>query len=95
VLEAIDPDAARVSSSRDWDYERYPYYRQPDWYDRDVFTPGGAGAPGVTRTRTRETPTVERHEGEQVTARGERYETEEGVPPSARERIRGAGRDER
>lgn len=95
VLEAIDPEAARASTSRDWDYERYPYYRQPDWYDRDVFTSPGAGARRVTRTpTTREVPAEERTEREQVIAREERYETEEGVPPSTRERMRGTGRDE-
>jgi hypothetical protein len=95
VLEAIDPEAARASTSRDWDYERYPYYRQPDWYDRDVFTSPGAGGRHVTRTPTREVPARESYEPEQVIAREERYETEEErIPPSARERMRGTGRDE-
>jgi ferritin-like metal-binding protein YciE len=94
VLEAIDPEAARASTGRDWDYDRYPYYRQPDWYDRDVFTPARAGGRSVSRTRTPEVPVVESPEREQVMAREERYETEEGVPPSARERIRGTPRNE-
>jgi len=95
VLEAIDPAAARSSTSSDWDYERYPYYRQPDWYDRDAFTPVGTEGGSVTRTRTRAVPAAESLEREQVIAREERYETDEGVPPSARERIRGRGPDER
>jgi ferritin-like metal-binding protein YciE len=94
VLEAIDPQAARAATGRDWDYERYPYYRQPDWYDRDVFTPAGNRAGSVTRPRSREVPAVE-SQREQVIAREERYEPEEGVPPSAREHIRGRSRDER
>jgi ferritin-like metal-binding protein YciE len=38
VLEAIDPDAARAST-QEWDYDRFPYYRQPDWFDRGIMTP--------------------------------------------------------
>ena len=56
VLEAIDPKAARASTSRDWDYERYPYYGQPDWYERDVFTPTAAEPRTSTGRRTREVP---------------------------------------
>src|SRR5207245_2523748 len=32
VLEAVDPAAARSSGST-WDYDRYPYYQQPEWFD--------------------------------------------------------------
>ena len=35
VLEAIDPQTARTTPS-EWDYDRVPYYRQPDWFARDV-----------------------------------------------------------
>ena len=37
VLEAIDPEAARKSTRR-WDYDQFPYYQQPAWFDRSVMT---------------------------------------------------------
>jgi ferritin-like metal-binding protein YciE len=90
VLEAIDPEAAR-SSGFDWDYERYPYYRQPDWFNRDLATPGGSVRAESRTPRTPSAPIVEKQERERVTAREERESTDESL---RRERIRSGRSDE-
>jgi ferritin-like metal-binding protein YciE len=91
VLEAIDPEAAR-SSTRALDYERYPYYREPDWYDRNVAARSAATFADSTRSSaSRPVPIVE-SSGERVVAR----EVPESRPePPKREQTRGRGSDER
>jgi ferritin-like metal-binding protein YciE len=69
VLEAIDPEAARTAPT-DWSYDRYPYYRRPDWYDAGG---GTSSTRADTRSATRRdvpisTPEDER-ERERVIAR--------------------------
>lgn len=62
VLEAIDPEAAR-SSAAQWDYERLPYYRQPDWFDRGLVTRDDRAAQTPTDTSAiRNRPPRERDE---------------------------------
>jgi ferritin-like metal-binding protein YciE len=92
VLEAIDPQAARAST-REWDYDRYPYFRQPDWFDQTAVTrTTGTSAASARTGRTRQVPVVDREERERVIAREERSGE---VPISERERLRGRGPDER
>jgi ferritin-like metal-binding protein YciE len=90
VLEAIDPEAAR-SSGFDWDYERYPYYRQPGWFNRDLVTPGGSVRAESRTPRTQPAPIVEKEERERVIAREERQNTDESP---RRERTSGGRSDE-
>jgi ferritin-like metal-binding protein YciE len=91
VLEAIDPQAARTST-REWDYDQYPYYRQPDWFDRSIVTSTGRSTVPTGTSRSREVPLVEHSERERVIAREEREGRE--TPPE-RDRIRGRATDER
>jgi ferritin-like metal-binding protein YciE len=88
VLEAIDPQAARATPS-EWDYDRVPYYRQPDWFAGDVVS---ASAPSRRDTsRSRNVPvSTGAEERERVIAREEAPDREE-LPG---ERIRGRS-DER
>jgi hypothetical protein len=79
VLEAIDPQAAR-SSTREWDYDRLPYYRQPEWFDRDLTRPAGRPIRSET-SRARQVPIVERTDRERIMAR-------EDMPESDRSRER-------
>jgi ferritin-like metal-binding protein YciE len=91
VLEAIDPQAARTST-REWDYDQYPYYQQPDWFDRNIVTSTGRSTVPKGTSRSREVPFVEHNERERVIAREEREGRE---TPSERDRVRGRGPDER
>jgi hypothetical protein len=89
VLEAIDPEAAR-STTQEWDYDRYPYYRQPDWFDSSAAAssqaPRGAGA----TDRPREVPiSTARETREHVVAR---EDVSTGEEP--RERMRGTSKDD-
>jgi hypothetical protein len=94
VIEAIDPTAARGSID-EWDYERFPYYREPQWFDTGV---SGIGAPersasrsGRSSTPRREVPiTSDRENRERVTAR----ERDGGSEGPARGRTSGKGDDE-
>jgi len=88
VLEAIDPQAAR-SSVREWSYDRYPLYRQPDWFDAATLAgPGGVGSgERAAPRRRREVPiTDERASRERIVARENPADEGEGIP---RERVRG------
>jgi hypothetical protein len=94
VLEAIDPEAARSSTSG-WDYEQYPYYRQPEWFEPSVVSSSyRARQTGTGARREREVAIVEEREGrERVVAREER--APDDAPRSEGERMRGRGSDER
>jgi len=87
VLEAIDPKAARAST-REWTYERFGWYGEPDWFDAGTIAPSAARsqtAPGQPRTPSRPAPaTPAREPAERVVAREEAPGEE--MP---RERIRG------
>ena len=92
ILEAIDPEAAR-SSVASWEYERYPYYQQPTWFDRTAVgaldqntTKGGMRSP-ARQAR------IGRASGEHVVAGDEPDDSETRTPE--RERMRGRGSDER
>jgi ferritin-like metal-binding protein YciE len=91
VLEAIDPEAAR-STKQEWDYNRFPYYRQPDWFDNSAAASSRAArsdASGTVRHREASIST-EREARERVLAR-EDVSTGEGTP---HERIRGRSKDD-
>jgi ferritin-like metal-binding protein YciE len=88
VLEAVDPNTARTSLD-EWDYDRLPYYRQPEWFDSGLVAPGGGGSRVESSTsRRREVPITDRDDRERVVASEQRYGSE--MPP-VRERIRGTG----
>jgi hypothetical protein len=91
VLEAIDPELAR-SSTREWDYERLRYYRQPEWFGRDVIPSGtGASRTGTDASRARGVQVTEREDRERVVASEDMYERE---PSPTRDRIRGQKPDD-
>jgi ferritin-like metal-binding protein YciE len=90
VLEAIDPDAAR-STTEEWDYDRYPYYRQPDWFDSSAAASSRVERGTSGTARPREVPiSTERETRERVIAR-EDASTGEETP---RERIRGSSKSD-
>jgi ferritin-like metal-binding protein YciE len=87
VLEALDPSVAR-SSLDEWDYDRLPYYRQPDWFDSGLVAPGaGANRVESSASGRRQVPITDREDRERVVAGEHRYDEE--MPPT-RERIRGS-----
>ena len=92
VLEAVDPQAAR-SSVRGWNYDQYPYYREPEWFDRGSVAARHSAGPSSTASRSRE----KSHEGtgtrERVVAKEEIDVIEQR--PGDRDRVRGRGSDER
>jgi ferritin-like metal-binding protein YciE len=88
VLEAIDPQAARATPS-EWDYDRVPYYRQPDWFAGDVVSASSPIRRDTSRGRNVPISTGA-EDRERVIAREETPDREE--LPS--ERIRGRS-DER
>jgi len=95
VLEAIDPEAARASVD-EWDYERFPYYREPRWYEPDVFTPSDRGvSTPAGASRARQTPVAEREERERVLAREEQSQRSPDASRPMSERIRGTSDDDR
>jgi hypothetical protein len=93
VLEAIDPQVAR-SSAGEWNYDRFPYYRRPDWFETSA-APETTARPYSSARDTavrREAPTVSEYETrEQVLAR-ETTAEDESIP---RERVRGSRSDEK
>jgi|SRR5579871_2570827 len=91
VWEAIDPQGAR-SSTRDWNYDRLPDYREPAWFDRSLTaarqrpTASSAGSSG-----SRQIP-AEHNTRERVVAHEDPGTA--GTPRSNAERVRGLGSDE-
>jgi ferritin-like metal-binding protein YciE len=93
VLEVIDPKAARTST-REWDYEELPYYRQPDWFEPDLAASSRRptrGETGAARAREERDMPIAGREGERVVAR--EHEADEDV--RERERVRRGTPDER
>jgi ferritin-like metal-binding protein YciE len=89
VLEAVDPQAAR-STLRDWNYDQFAYYRQPDWFDTGML-PVSSRSPRRGASPSREVPiSTEQEDRERVIAREDTQKDEE----LRRERIRGTSDDD-
>jgi ferritin-like metal-binding protein YciE len=94
VLEAIDPHAARTATT-DWNYDAYPYYRQPEWYGKPMGTASSSGRSDVRPTPRRDVPMTtadEARERERIIAREERepshIDSQEGTPRRSDDKIR-------
>ena len=76
------------SSLDEWDYDRLPYYRQPEWFDSGLVAPaGGASRVESSASGRRQVSITDREDRERVVAGEHRYDEE--MPPT-RERIRGS-----